>query len=173
MALGLLQQKIHAVDYRDPTGVTMQPLWPQIPPSQRIAIEREARRLAGYRQGREICDRLLRHLSDDPTGNRVNTWLRDADDPRLNSIVQQLFRVLRGYMTEECGNCFLDAAKKFVASSDEMPEHSSQVMYYSLAIGHHVGVIDCLNVAFRCPLTEYEDWLALVEEEQARRKMLG
>ncbi|EIR8067287.1 formate hydrogenlyase, partial [Escherichia coli] len=25
-----------------------------------------------------------------------NTWLRDADDPRLNSIVQQLFRVLRG-----------------------------------------------------------------------------
>ncbi|KAA0642338.1 hypothetical protein E2K69_15190 [Escherichia coli] len=27
---------------------------------------------------------------------RVNTWLRDADDPRLNSIVQQLFRVLRG-----------------------------------------------------------------------------
>lgn len=102
MALGLLQQKIHAVDYRDPTGETMQPLWPQIPPSQRIAIEREARRLAGYRQGREICDRLLRHLSDDPTGNRVNTWLRDADDPRLNSIVQQLFRVLRGYMTEEC-----------------------------------------------------------------------
>ncbi len=96
VALGLLQQKIHAVDYRDPTGVTMQPLWPQIPPSQRIAIEREARRLAGYRQGREICDRLLRHLSDDPTGNRVNTWLRDADDPRLNSIVQQLFRVLRG-----------------------------------------------------------------------------
>ncbi len=73
VALGLLQQKIHAVDYRDPTGVTMQPLWPQIPPSQRIAIEREARRLAGYRQGREICDRLLRHLSDDPTGNRVNT----------------------------------------------------------------------------------------------------
>lgn len=70
VALGLLQQKIHAVDYRDPTGVTMQPLWPQIPPSQRIAIEREARRLAGYRQGREICDRLLRHLSDDPTGNR-------------------------------------------------------------------------------------------------------
>ncbi|HAN8071932.1 TPA: hydrogenase 4 catalytic subunit HyfI, partial [Escherichia coli] len=96
VALGLLQQKIHAVDYRDPTGVTMQPLWPQIPPSQRIAIEREARRLAGYRQGREICDRLLRHLSDDPTGNRVNTWLREADDPRLNSIVQQLFRVLRG-----------------------------------------------------------------------------
>ena len=77
-------------------------------------------------------------------------------------------------MTEECGEIvFWTLRKKFVASSDEMPEHSSQVMYYSLAIGHHVGVIDCLNVAFRCPLTEYEDWLALVEEEQARRKMLG
>ena len=67
-------------------------------------------------------------------------------------------------MTEECGEIvFWTLRKKFVASSDEMPEHSSQVMYYSLAIGHHVGVIDCLNVAFRCPLTEYEDWLALVE----------
>ena len=77
-------------------------------------------------------------------------------------------------MTEECGEIvFWTLRKKFVASSDEMPEHSSQVMYYSLAIGHHVGVIDCLNVAFRCPLTEYEDWLAQVEEEQARRKMLG
>ncbi|STF66000.1 protein processing element [Escherichia coli] len=77
-------------------------------------------------------------------------------------------------MAEECGEIvFWTLRKKFVASSDEMPEHSSQVMYYSLAIGHHVGVIDCLNVAFRCPLTEYEDWLALVEEEQARRKMLG
>lgn len=73
-------------------------------------------------------------------------------------------------MTEECGEIvFWTLRKKFVASSDEMPEHSSQVMYYSLAIGHHVGVIDCLNVAFRCPLTEYEDWLAQVEEEQARR----
>ena len=77
-------------------------------------------------------------------------------------------------MAEECGEIvFWTLRKKFVASSDEMPEHSSQVMYYSLAIGHHVGVIDCLNVAFPCPLTEYEDWLALVEEEQARRKMLG
>lgn len=63
-------------------------------------------------------------------------------------------------MTEECGEIvFWTLRKKFVASSDEMPEHSSQVMYYSLAIGHHVGVIDCLNVAFPCPLTEYEDWL--------------
>ncbi|MGE2838831.1 formate hydrogenlyase maturation HycH family protein [Escherichia coli] len=58
-------------------------------------------------------------------------------------------------MTEECGEIvFWTLRKKFVASSDEMPEHSSQVMYYSLAIGHHVGVIDCLNVAFRCPLAD-------------------
>ena len=69
-------------------------------------------------------------------------------------------------MAEECREIvFWMLRKKFIASSDEMPEHSSQVMYYSLAIGQ--------NVAFPCPLTEYEDWLALVEEEQARRKMLG
>ncbi|CAI6183666.1 hypothetical protein DJICPGNB_11750 [Escherichia coli] len=100
VALGLLQQKIHAVDYRDPTGVTMQPLWSQIPPSQCIAIEREARRLAGYRQGREICDRLLRHLSDDPTGNRVNCCA--LNDLRLNSIVSNLR--FRSYMADSAGN---------------------------------------------------------------------
>ncbi|MGQ0421737.1 hypothetical protein ACT4US_25485, partial [Bacillus sp. HC-Mk] len=66
------------------------------PPAAALLAQWRYAVMAGYRQGREICDRLLRHLSDDPTGNRVNTWLRDADDPRLNSIVQQLFRVLRG-----------------------------------------------------------------------------
>ncbi len=46
-------------------------------------------------------------------------------------------------------------------------------MYYSLAIGHHVGVIDCLRVALRCPLAEYHQWIASLEDEQARRKMQG
>ncbi|XPE51005.1 formate hydrogenlyase maturation HycH family protein [Shigella flexneri] len=65
-------------------------------------------------------------------------------------------------MTEECGEIvFWDAAGSSVASSDEMPETASGNVLPP-AIGHHVGVIDCLNVAFRCPLTEYEDWLAQV-----------
>lgn len=96
VALGLLQQKIHGVDYVDAAAEPSQPLWPQIPSAQRIAVEREARRLAGYRQGREICDQLLRVLTQDPSGQQVASWLQEADDPRLTDIVHQLLLTLRG-----------------------------------------------------------------------------
>ncbi|TLV17591.1 formate hydrogenlyase maturation protein HycH [Klebsiella indica] len=77
-------------------------------------------------------------------------------------------------MTENSGEIvFWTLRKKFIDSSVSMPEKSRQVMYYSLAIGHHVGVIDCLNVALRCPLQEYREWIDLLSDEQARRKMAG
>lgn len=96
VALGLLEQKIHAVDYQEEASKPARPLWPLILPAQRVVLEREARRLAGYREGGEIGDRLLRHLSDDPSGQSVNSWLQEADDPRLNTIVAQLLSVFRG-----------------------------------------------------------------------------
>lgn len=96
VALGLLQQKIHAEDYVESAAEAPQLLWPQILPSQRIAIEREARRLAGYRQGRETSDRVLRLLSDDPSGQQLAHWLEQESDPRLNQIVDRLLVTLRG-----------------------------------------------------------------------------
>ncbi|MCZ3380780.1 formate hydrogenlyase maturation HycH family protein [Kosakonia sp. SOY2] len=63
--------------------------------------------------------------------------------------------------------------QKFVDNSVELEDKSRQVMYYSLAIGHHVGVIDCLNVALECPLDEYQHWLTLIDDVEARRKMQG
>lgn len=63
--------------------------------------------------------------------------------------------------------------QKFVDDSVELAEKSRQVIYYTLAIGHHVGVIDCLNVALTCSLAEYQQWIALLEEGDARRKMQG
>ncbi|MDN8599217.1 formate hydrogenlyase maturation HycH family protein [Citrobacter enshiensis] len=68
---------------------------------------------------------------------------------------------------------FWTLRQKFLDSTVAMPEKSRQVMYYSLAIGHHVGVIDCLNVALTCPLADYNQWIAQVEDEEARRKMSG
>lgn len=77
-------------------------------------------------------------------------------------------------MAEESGEIvFWMLRQKFIDSEDTMPETSRQVMYYSLAIGHHVGVIDCLKVALRCPLADYREWVTQLEDEQARRKMLG
>ncbi|WLI75869.1 formate hydrogenlyase maturation HycH family protein [Kosakonia sp. H02] len=68
---------------------------------------------------------------------------------------------------------FWTLRQKFVDDSVELEEKSRQVMYYSLAIGHHVGVIDCLNVALECPLAQYQHWLTLIDEPEARRKMQG
>lgn len=63
--------------------------------------------------------------------------------------------------------------QKFLDSEVAIPEQAQQVMYYSLAIGHHVGVIDCLNKELICPLEQYRQWTALLPEGEARRKMRG
>ena len=68
---------------------------------------------------------------------------------------------------------FWTLRQKFVDDSVNVEEKSRQVMYYSLAIGHHVGVIDCLNVALECPLDDYQHWLTLIDDADARRKMQG
>ncbi|WP_027712524.1 formate hydrogenlyase maturation HycH family protein [Dickeya chrysanthemi] len=63
--------------------------------------------------------------------------------------------------------------RKFLDSRDKIPEQAQQVMYYSLAIGHHVGVIDCLKQVLQCPLADYEGWVGQLSDDEARRKMLG
>ncbi|CNH28332.1 hydrogenase-4 subunit J [Yersinia frederiksenii] len=63
--------------------------------------------------------------------------------------------------------------QKFLDSDDDMPEQAQQVMYYSLAIGHHVGVIDCLKAIMECPLAEYQQWFGQLPEGEAHRKMAG
>ncbi|QIZ76239.1 formate hydrogenlyase maturation HycH family protein [Ferrimonas lipolytica] len=61
--------------------------------------------------------------------------------------------------------------RRFVDEQD-MPEEAQQVMYYSLAIGHHLGVVDCLKVRLQCSLDEYRDWIGLLPKESiAAHKM--
>lgn len=93
VALGLLEQKIHAEECANASDPS-QPRQPQIAASLRVAIEREARRLAGYRQGAEICHGLFNTLMEDPSGELVDIWLKQADDPRLNDIVRQLLLIV-------------------------------------------------------------------------------
>ena len=65
--------------------------------------------------------------------------------------------------------------RKFLEEDKDIPppEVVQQVMYYSLAIGHHVGVIDCLKKVVECPVDEYEPWISKLPEGEARRKMGG
>ena len=71
MALGLLEQKIHA---REPGELDNQPatiLHPDMVQPLRVKIDRTARRLAGYRYGRQIADDYLRLLSGRPSGSAL------------------------------------------------------------------------------------------------------
>lgn len=68
---------------------------------------------------------------------------------------------------------FWSLRQKFVDSDDDIPEDAQQVMYYSLAIGHHVGMIDCLKTELVCPLAGYQSWVNALPEGEARRKLQG
>jgi len=69
---------------------------------------------------------------------------------------------------------FSQLSRKFVDQNDETPPQAQQVIYYGLAIGHHLGVIDCLEAALSCPWQDYLKWIAtLAPGSEARRKMEG
>ena len=54
--------------------------------------------------------------------------------------------------------------QKFVEQEEDIPEEAQQVMYYSLAIGHHVGVIDCLKAVLECETSAYQQWISYLNE---------
>lgn len=68
---------------------------------------------------------------------------------------------------------FFQLTHKFVNNDDAMPEGPRQVIYYSLAIGHHVGVMDCFQPLFELPLEEFRGWLEGLPEGAARQKLGG
>lgn len=69
---------------------------------------------------------------------------------------------------------FSQLRRKFIDENDATPAQAQQVVYYSLAIGHHLGVIDCLETALSCPWDDYLAWIATLEAgSEARRKMEG
>lgn len=68
---------------------------------------------------------------------------------------------------------FYRLSRKVVNDQDAIPEGARQVMYYSLAIGHHVGVMDCLSELMAVPVTEYSQCVEMLEDGEARRKLEG
>ncbi|WP_279046656.1 formate hydrogenlyase maturation HycH family protein [Cedecea davisae] len=69
---------------------------------------------------------------------------------------------------------FCQLSRKFVDDNDNTPADAQQVVYYSLAIGHHLGIIDCLKESLVCPYEAYREWISTLEgDSEARRKMDG
>ncbi|PWC13541.1 hydrogenase [Brenneria roseae subsp. americana] len=96
VALGLLEQKLHGSDHHQSGNEQAALIHPDVPLDLRILLEREARRMAGYRQGREISDAFLARLENQPLDGldrRIASWLQEHNDPRLNEIVGQLQQI--------------------------------------------------------------------------------
>ncbi len=69
---------------------------------------------------------------------------------------------------------FYQLNAKFMERKEDIPENAKQVMYYSLAIGHHVGVFDCFAPKLKCSRDLYDRVIAaLPEDSEARRKLTG
>lgn len=68
---------------------------------------------------------------------------------------------------------FRKLTRKFVDSASSIPEESTDVLYYTLAVGHHTGVIDCFERALAMPVGAYEKMVALMDDEEARYKLAG
>jgi hydrogenase-4 component J len=68
---------------------------------------------------------------------------------------------------------FYQLTHKFVNDEKAIPEEAQQVIYYSLAIGHHVGVMDCFQSLMEVPLDDYRQWIARLPEGEGRHKLEG
>jgi len=68
---------------------------------------------------------------------------------------------------------FYQLTHKFVHNEKAIPEEARQVIYYSLAIGHHVGVMDCFQSLMEIPLDDYRAWISRLPEGNARHKLEG
>lgn len=62
---------------------------------------------------------------------------------------------------------------KILERAEDIPENARQVVYYSLAIGHHVGVFDCFKPVLRCDAAFFERLLEAFPEGEAKRKFDG
>lgn len=62
---------------------------------------------------------------------------------------------------------------KFINRREDVPENARQVVYYALAVGHHVGVMDCFSCLAKIPLDEFSAWLGSLPEGAGRAKLEG
>jgi hypothetical protein len=68
---------------------------------------------------------------------------------------------------------FYQLSRKFVHRGHDVPAKSKQLLHYTLAIGHHIGIIDCFAPKLEMPVEGYRNWLSHLPKGEARRKLEG
>lgn len=96
VALGLLDQKLHASHHVEEPGVAVPVAFSDVPYSVRVALERKAREMSGYRWGKDIADEFLGTLE---TGGAdvlgaVDALIEGTSDARRAEVYAQMKDVL-------------------------------------------------------------------------------
>jgi len=68
---------------------------------------------------------------------------------------------------------FYQLSIKFLEQGHKVQEQPKQLMHYTLAIGHHIGVIDCFSARLDIPYAAYGPWVEHLPEGEGRRKLEG
>jgi len=68
---------------------------------------------------------------------------------------------------------FYRLSSKFLHPGQKPPADAEQVLYYSLGVGHHVGVIDTFKPIISCGYDSYLAAVAALPAGAARRKLDG
>lgn len=65
---------------------------------------------------------------------------------------------------------FYELTRKFVETEDDVPQEACDVLYYTLAVGHHTGVLDCFEPRLAIPLKVFGPLVDDMEEGEAKTK---
>ena len=96
VALGLLDQKLKVEHHPQGEDEQAAILHPAIPQPLRVLIDREARRMSGYRYGRQLADKFMTLLARRDAlsvEERLARFLADENDPRLSEVMGRLLQV--------------------------------------------------------------------------------
>lgn len=67
---------------------------------------------------------------------------------------------------------FYRLGRKFVDNERSVPKETGDILYYTLSIGHHTGVIDCFDECLSCPVDVYRRACALMPKDSPERYKL-
>lgn len=104
MALGLLDQKLKETTHVEGENEAVPLIHPQVPYDLRVALERRARQMAGYRQGRVIVGEFLAALEGAEPASpemRIARLIAAQGDPRRAEILAQLRAVFAALLVKE------------------------------------------------------------------------
>ena len=67
---------------------------------------------------------------------------------------------------------FYELTRKFVETEEDVPQEACDVLYYTLAVGHHTGVLDCFEPRLSVPVNVFYSLVDALPEGEAKTKFV-